>query len=228
MDWNSKLASIFIGVALGDALGAPHEFKNAGLIYTGKLEYEIKRITRFHQEIVHPIGSVTDDTQMTFALIRSLIWSGGYVPEDAVLSYESWAATSNMLGKNTRALFKGVKTYKGYESRYNKIFSAPMDSWTQSNGSLMRCTPFVIFPGYEELSADCKLTNPHPINISCSIIYSYILKNITIKGITPTISELYAYANLEPVIKVLDDVKNKIIRKRLGLYCFVLRSVVSL
>ena len=131
-----KIKGILIGLALGDALGAPHEFKYQKDVYTGKLIYEVRLFNRFHGETIFNVGSVTDDTEMTFALLRQIIKDGDYVKDNVILAYEEWANHGKMLGKNTRALFKGVKTVKGYQNRYEKIFSVPMGEWTQSNGSL--------------------------------------------------------------------------------------------
>ena len=133
-----KIKGILLGVALGDALGAPHEFHYQKNEYTGELIYEVKLFNRFHGESIFPIGSVTDDTQMTLTLANQIIKDKGYNRDNIILAYEKWAATGKMMGKNTRALFKGVKTVKGYQNRYDKIFSAPITEWTQSNGSLNR------------------------------------------------------------------------------------------
>lgn len=211
MDKN-KLKGMIIGVALGDALGAPHEFKYNKVTYTGKLEYPIKHFNRFTGERVYPIGSITDDTQMTMTLINSIIRKGKYDRNDAILSYEQWTTVSRFMGKNTRKLFHGVKTIKGYESRYKKEFDTPMDTWTQSNGSLMRCSPFIIFTDYAYLKIDTELSNPHPINLSCSYIYMFVLRSLMINGILPQLDILKAYTNFEPVTKVIEDVQNKVVR----------------
>src|SRR6266496_3416945 len=155
-----KIKGMLIGLALGDALGAPHEFKyNNSLEYTGKLIHKVRLFDRFHGDTIFEVGSVTDDTQMTLVLANQMIADGGYNRENMILAYEKWAATSKMMGKNTRELFKGVKTVKGYQNRYNKKFSAPENEWTQSNGSLMRCSPLVIFNDFNNFITDCSLSN---------------------------------------------------------------------
>ena len=207
-----KIKGILLGVALGDALGAPHEFKTQHNEYIGKLVHEVKLFNRFHGESIFPIGSVTDDTQMTLTLANQIIKDKGYNRNNVILAYENWAATGKMMGKNTRALFKGVKTVKGYQNRYDKIFSTPMEEWTQSNGSLMRCSPLIIFSDFESMIIDVKLSNPHPVNIECEIIYLYIMKLLVMTGELPDIDSLFKYTKQIAIIDALNDVKNKVER----------------
>ncbi len=233
MDLN-KLKGIIVAVALGDALGAPHEFKYQQVEYTGKLEYPVKLFNRFQGESVYPVGSVTDDTQMTMVLFRHLIVNElTYNPEKIVLEYEQWAKSAKFLGKNTRELFKGVTTYKGYLNRYAKKFNIPVSdwtqksgastargpisddiigNWTQSNGSLMRCSPFVLFTDYGNLMTDIKLTNPHPNNIQAGLIYIYIMRELAVNNHLPPIDELFKYTESWDITQVLNDVKNKTVR----------------
>jgi ADP-ribosyl-[dinitrogen reductase] hydrolase len=211
MDAN-KIKGMLMGLALGDALGAPHEFKYQNNIYTGELVYVVKLWNRFHGESVIGLAAVTDDTEMTFTLIRQILKDDGYIRNNIIRAYEDWATTSKMLGKNTRALFKGIKTVKGYEGRYEKMFSTPQNEWTQSNGSLMRCSPLVIFNNYDNIITDCKLTNPHPNNIEVELIYLYILKLLLVTGTLPKIDDLYKYTKSDDIKSVLDDVKNKVER----------------
>lgn len=209
-----KFKGIIIGLALGDALGAPHEFKSpTPLKYTGKLEHIISRYNRFTKETTtFPIGIVTDDTEMTMVLLRSIVAHKTYSSTDVILKYEQWAKGAKMMGKNTRALFKGVTTVKGYQNRYNKIFGTPMTEWTQSNGSLMRCSPFVLFSEYDNLIIDTKLSNPHPINIECGMLYIYLMRYLTFYDNPPEIDSLFNYAQEPQIMQVLSDVKNKVVR----------------
>ena len=53
---------------------------------------------------------------------------------------------STFLGKNTKALFYGVRTLGGYKKRYDKRFKTEDDKMKiQANGCLMRCYPLAIF-----------------------------------------------------------------------------------
>jgi ADP-ribosylglycohydrolase len=165
------IKGMFAGFSLGDALGAPHEFAcNKSNVYTGKLELQAFRYNRFTNTTTYfDIGTITDDTEMTIALWRT-IEDSEYSKEKALLSYLKWANSKcPHLGKNTRALFTGVKTVRGYNNRYQKMLQGEI---SQSNGSLMRCSPLALVNDWEKACIeDCDLSNPNPINRGCSLIY---------------------------------------------------------
>lgn len=177
---------IFTGLALGDALGAPHEFRYQVPIrdYTGNLIHPVVISSRWQGRKVGNIGQITDDTEMTIALIEAIIeGEGHYNPDLAVLSYQRWANSGSSpmsktnhsgpppmgkanhsgpppMGKNTRALFKGVVTLKGYMKRRDKLLKESEHS--ASNGCLMRCSPLALLSEDEWLEAtisDCSLSN---------------------------------------------------------------------
>src|SRR5665647_1791246 len=86
-----KIQGMFMGVFLGDALGFPTEFKcNANVPYTGKLEFKPFYISRFQGKREYEIGSTSDDTEMTLALLRSMIENNGYVRDKVIKSYMDW------------------------------------------------------------------------------------------------------------------------------------------
>lgn len=189
-----KLKGLLIGGALGDALGVPHEFRHLKHnVYTGKLEYQAYTFNRFtKQKTYMDIGQVSDDTEMSMCLLKSIIETmretlkGNppivYSPEKTVMKYIEWANSGmSFMGRNTRYLFKGIKTYNGYLSRFNKMEN-PQNA--QSNGALMRCGVLSIFSICQGITGnelfkiiknDCYLTNPNKISRMCN--------RILIKGI---------------------------------------------
>jgi ADP-ribosyl-[dinitrogen reductase] hydrolase len=174
-----KIRGMLIGAAIGDSLGSPHEMKyNKKVPYSGFIEIHRRCLSRFHGSMDLELGQLTDDTEMTLALTRSLVRNGGYDRDDVVSSYISWANSGSfMMGKNTKALFHGIKTNKGYEKRYSTVFDPEkVEKWTQSNGCLMRCSPLALLKGDEAVINDCKLTNPHIFNIQCCLAYIHGLR----------------------------------------------------
>lgn len=170
-----RVMGMIIGHALGDALGAPHEFRYQKKNYTGKLEHDVVLLSKWQPRDIFPPGSVTDDTQMALTLLNSLYEKEKYDEDDVIQSYIKWANSGvKMLGRNTRALFKGIKTVRGYRNRHTKFFVGN-DQVTQSNGSLMRAYPLVFVDNTKQ---DCELTNPNAVNILCSMVYIGILKRI--------------------------------------------------
>jgi ADP-ribosylglycohydrolase len=221
-----KIKGMFIGGALGDALGAPHEFFRYKSIkgieypefkYTGKLEYPIERFNRFKQkfEKLGEIGTVTDDTEMTWVLVNHLILNNGKFDEDKlILSYLKWAnSRGKFMGKNTRSLFKGIKTIKGYKNRYEKQFpNKEITENAQSNGSLMRCATFAIFKNFENLAIqDCKLTNPSNFTIKVETIYLNIIRNILLQSQSKLNKDQIKKQIKEYLIKLIDENVNDII-----------------
>lgn len=180
-----KFLGALYGVALGDALGAPFEFRNAKpkLEYNGILQdCDVSIPRRFHTQVVKA-SSITDDTEMTLQLLKSILKNQKYDVDNVILHYLKWANMSERgptgmkntsLGVNTRFLMKGVTTVRGFRKRQSKITEV-----SQSNGSLMRCLPIVLLSNWAEISdVDVSLTNDSKVNKECSYLYLCIIRSI--------------------------------------------------
>lgn len=178
-----RLQGLIIGGALGDALGAPHEFRYQKDKYSGKLEYRARMYNRFVGEIYFDVGQVTDDTEMHMCIINRLVEDKKYVLENVIKEYLEWAnANTYCLGRNTRQLLKGVKTLKGYKKRYeNKFSDEEIKKSTLGNGALMRCGIF----GYmlykdkgtkKYVKDDCNITNPNVVSLDCNVVLTKIIE----------------------------------------------------
>jgi ADP-ribosylglycohydrolase len=195
-----QIKGMLVGLTLGDALGAPHEFyprSGKDKPYTGRIQYTTESQMGHGHNIFLGVGSVTDDSTLTFALIESLI-NGKYDYHNALKKYLLWAngellqdpenkSSMAVMGKNTRALLKGVTTEKGYINRFEKHIGMPFSPYfplsltaTQSNGSLMRCAPLitVYLQQPEAIYQDCYLTNPTSVNFECSYIYFNAMRGV--------------------------------------------------
>ena len=87
-----KIKGMFVGCAIGDALGSPHEYRYSKNQYTGKLDYRIERNSQFQGKKIGIIGEITDDTEMTIAIIESLIKNKNtYVKKDIIETYCKFA-----------------------------------------------------------------------------------------------------------------------------------------
>ena len=174
--------------ALGDALGAAFEFNLDKIAnYRGYLEIPLCIKSRWQGTRYGVIGQVTDDTMMTLALTESLIRNNGYNRDDIILSYERFANSTGMVGKNTRNLFKGIKTVSSYDSRYSNLLIPNSEGKSlmnvESNGSLMRASPLIVLSN-EHVILDCKLTNPSLVNQDCSLVYVSMLR-LLVQGNDP-------------------------------------------
>ena len=192
-----KICGIILGHSLGDALGSPHEFYPHGT-YTGKLEFILSKYNQNYGLRKGVIGQVSDDTEVSLALLRVLI--SGYTKEKAVLEYMNWANNRDCpdcqgnapnIGHNLRNLFVIPKQSKPslqlYNSRYKKIYNTPEKREnSQSNGALMRSYPFAFISSPERqtlLETDIKLTNPSQIALNASQVYVEAIR-MTIGGKT--------------------------------------------
>lgn len=204
-----KIRGMFIGAFLGDALGAPHEFRPHNKVYTGILEHETVMHTQFQGAKNLAVGQVTDDSEMTLTLLRTLIADGGYNKDNIIMAYLRWANSGGwMMGKNTRALLKGVKTLKGYQGRMNKLVAS--GTRPQSNGAMMRCSPLALLWDNTPVVEDCKITNPDPVAIDCNLVYISALR-FALQGVDgPTIFErVRGLAQTDEVRGVLQQVERR-------------------
>ena len=173
-----RVRGMLFGVALGDALGAPHEFRNQIPLekYIGNVEFPLIVCRRFQGgRITGRLGQITDDTEMMIALARAIVVNGGYDRGAAAAAYLAWAnSRCPFMGNNTRKLFVGVKTFVGYQRRWDGLRAEPQSKWSQSNGCLMRCAPLATLPATEwggAAALDCALTNFHPVCVDAVRAY---------------------------------------------------------
>jgi ADP-ribosyl-[dinitrogen reductase] hydrolase len=164
---------MFMGAFLSDSLGNPHEFKcNAKTPYTGLLEHTAFMCSKFQGKRELAVGQVSDDSELTLALLRTMISDRDYNREHVIMSYLRWANSGGwMMGKNTKAVLKGVTTLRGYQNRINKILLLPVSERTQSNGAMMRCSPLALLWDFESVIEDVNITNPNPVCIDCGLVY---------------------------------------------------------
>jgi ADP-ribosylglycohydrolase len=116
-----RIIGFFNGVMLGDALGAPVEMMPACTIR--KIFGELKTLVPFDNNkylVGSPVGTTTDDTQLTLAVAESIIESSGvHVPDIAhhhVLAYtDSTLGWGNSTREAIERIIAGVEpTRAGY------------------------------------------------------------------------------------------------------------------
>jgi len=124
----------FLGVAIGDALGATVEFMTAREI---GVRYGV------HREIIGggwlglKPGHVTDDTEMTLALGSALIASGGWNPRAIAEAFVAWMRKTPIdVGQTCR---RGIVHYLSTGN-----LCAPISGENAGNGGAMRNFPTVL------------------------------------------------------------------------------------
>lgn len=210
-----RIKGMFAGVFIGDALGAPHEFKgNAKTPYTGKLEHAAFLNTQFQGRKELAIGQVTDDSEMTLALLRTILRDRDYVKNNVIQAYLEWANSGGwMIGINTKALFRGVRTIKGYEARIAKVLAVPEDQRSQSNGALMRCSPLALIWDNQCVLDDVAITNPSMVVMDAVLVHvtalRFALQGIAGPEIFENVSKIAQTAEVQAVIA---QVRNREVR----------------
>ncbi len=235
-----RIKGALIGLAVGDALGTSHEFAcQKENVYTGLLYIKPNYSFRGHKR-TDVVGQYTDDTEMTLCNLRCMIETGSdtgsdtlYNEDKMILYYEKWANTSRAMGKNTRALFHGVKTIKGFRNRQKKVFTEKDVNTFLSNGCLMRCSMFG-FIGPMTLSStdivknDCYLTNPNSLCYICCSVHTLAIaylfhgndkhdKDAMYDTLVDHVKEfdrpeMNSLGQVDTILSALSDAKNKIVR----------------
>lgn len=136
-DVRQRVIGCVVGLALGDAFGAPFEFRRRG-------------------EIPHPLpafeqgwmgfapGHWTDDTAMVRNLCRSLVERGRLDPGDVLQRHLDWLATDPPdVGNLTRRVLGGIRD--GVPDAAERYVSERGPEVSAGNGSVMYCAPLGAF-----------------------------------------------------------------------------------
>jgi ADP-ribosyl-[dinitrogen reductase] hydrolase len=175
-----------LGMAVGDALGAPVE----GLSSEEIAERHGGRLTEMVGGGVHdmPPGSATDDTEMTICLARALIASGGYDHDAALREYVEWYRTGPVgIGRTVSGVLErvaaGTPVYEAVREQHEASGGS-----TASNGVLMRTTPIAIaFAGNEAglrdaTLSDAALTHYDPLAGKAALLHNQVVSWLLTDG----------------------------------------------
>ncbi len=156
----SRARAAFLGVAVGDALGATTEFMTPA---------EIRGRFGVHRKMVGggwlhlKPGKVTDDTEMSLCLARAILSDGRWDLQAAAETFLAWMRGKPVdIGSTVR---RGIRDYllKGQ-------LETPPNEWDAGNGAVMRLVPIPLFTlGDERLLSElvisqAHLTHNHPLS----------------------------------------------------------------
>lgn len=142
MDTLYSIKSALFGLAIGDALGVPVEFRpRTSLKHNPVLDMEGFGT---HNQ---PVGTWSDDSSLTFCLVDSLTECGGLELKDVANSfvrwyeYGFWTATGKAfdIGNTTRAALGKFKFDNNAETCGEPYYDS------NGNGALMRILPLVFY-----------------------------------------------------------------------------------
>lgn len=141
--WNSskihtlddRAAGAYLGLAVGDALGATVEFMTPR---------EIREVHGEHRNLIGGgwlrlrKGHVTDDTEMSLALGNSILAAGSVDAHAIAEAFSDWMRTKPVdIGHTVR---RGISQY-----RLNGTLEVPENEHDAGNGACMRCLPIALY-----------------------------------------------------------------------------------
>ena len=157
---HDRALGAYLGLAAGDALGATVEFM---------LPREIQHHYGVHREIIGggwlklKPGRVTDDTEMSLALGRALIASGGWNANAVADEFVAWLRSKPVdIGNTCR---RGIRRYMTDGS-----LSGPVNEGDGGNGAAMRILPLALATLYDDAAyreqalAQAHITHNHPLS----------------------------------------------------------------
>lgn len=167
-----RAQAAFLGLAIGDALGATTEFMTPE---------EIRAQYKLHRKIVGggwlglKPGQVTDDTDMSLCIARALIAAGGWDLPGIATQFAAWMKGNPPdVGATCR---RGIRDFmlKGQ-------LETPPNEWDAGNGAVMRMAPVALFTlGDQALLSRCALeqahlTHNHPLSDAACVSVGQMLQ----------------------------------------------------
>lgn len=182
---SDKIRAGLWGVLVADAIGVPHEFKNALTIKAaGTIEMSMPGYDKTYPKV--PYGTWSDDGSLTLALADSLARSGCLDTMDFGQSVVNWftkaAYTPDKktfdVGNTTQEAI--LRMMRGHEPRIAGLTQENANG----NGSLMRTLPMGLFHRgsdeelYQDACEQSAVTHGHDISKACCGVYSVAARHL--------------------------------------------------
>ncbi|MEX0753550.1 MAG: ADP-ribosylglycohydrolase family protein [Actinomycetota bacterium] len=133
--WKDRAVGSVLGLALGDALGAPFEFTRADAIPDPVPAFE-------RPWMGFPPGTTTDDTAMARNLTRSLAERAGLDAADVLSRHAGWLRTEPPdVGTLTRQVLSRVQPGLPEDAAAREVWERRGPEVSAGNGSVMYCGP---------------------------------------------------------------------------------------
>lgn len=200
-----RFRGVLLGVAVGDALGAPLEFQPAS-----SPQALVREMIGGGWQQLAP-GEWTDDTQMTLCVVESLLVKRVFDPDDIARRFVAWLQSHPKdIGLHTRRVLQDIADGMHWEAASLDAYHA--DPENAPNGSLMRCAPLSLFfyrhPEYiAELSPVLsRITHAHP-DCEWSCVFANVLLTCLLQGMGAAEAVDFAY---EALTDAGDELKERI------------------
>ncbi len=156
----NRARASFLGVAVGDALGATTEFLSPEEV---RAKYGVHRKMVGGGWLYLKPGQVTDDTQMSLCVARALVAKGRWDLTAIADGFAAWLRGNPVDVGATCA--RGIRRYL-----HTGKLAVPPSEWDAGNGAVMRMAPTALFTlGDAELldrysAEQAHLTHNHPLS----------------------------------------------------------------
>jgi len=128
-----RAAGCLLGLAVGDALGAPFEFY-------GKVT-DLPQEFKSYNDL--PAGSFTDDTQMSIATAESILACGKLDPDDLAKRFAEMMPDIRGIGKITYCVLRKIR--EGHSWKHaTEAAHLELGGKSAGNGAIMRIAPIAI------------------------------------------------------------------------------------
>jgi ADP-ribosylglycohydrolase len=157
--------------AVGNALGRPVEGKDPQTVRTYYKATALGNYVKWHGWKGGPIGTITDDTQLTIEVARSLIATDGdFDPADFVVRLIAWLPIGRGKGRSTVEAIDGLIRGVAWHDLGGRLDSA-------GNGAAMRAAPVGLVRALaaepDSLVRDAILsalpTHAHPVGVAGAV-----------------------------------------------------------
>ena len=194
----NRLRDAVYGLAIGDALGVPYEFKKRG-------SFECTGMAGGFGAHEQPKGTWSDDTSMTIATQRSIRDNDGRIDTDEIHNnFILWAADEEFTAGG-EVFDIGIAT--GEALRTGNPCTGEYDN---GNGSLMRILPLAFTDCTdEEIRAVSAITHGHEISMQACVIYVHVARRLlageTIQEIIPDLIYDKPFDRLSRIDQLTED-----------------------
>ncbi|HET8521846.1 MAG TPA: ADP-ribosylglycohydrolase family protein [Thermomicrobiales bacterium] len=142
-DLGDRYRGCLLALACGDALGGPVEFESRADIAAEHPD-GVRDFIGGGPWRLAP-GEVTDDTQMTLALARSLARGGAYDMDDIAKQFVAWMRSGPKdIGNQTHAALTLISDGVAWDEAGAQIQREALPKGAAGNGSVMRCAPVAL------------------------------------------------------------------------------------
>jgi ADP-ribosyl-[dinitrogen reductase] hydrolase len=200
-----------IGLAVGDAMGAPLEFKSPG---------SFEPVSDMMGDGPHHLepGEWTDDTSMALCLAESLIETGKFDPVDQLSRYLLWYRNGH-LSVNDKCFDIGNTTREALMifEETGESYPGPENEYSAGNGSLMRLSPVPLFymsnpkDAIEMSGKSSRTTHNHPLAVDAcrymgGLIQGALIGTSKEKLLSEKYSPIEGYWDDNPLETKIDEV----------------------